>query len=326
MPASVSEQLIIFGTNNCQSQLDDLIPSQFLIGHAFRVDQFADVLLPAGLERLLRFIQALLQILTSYPVIIVLLESSALPIHLAPEISLYQLQHSINLTRRLLRFFRFLEAFSSAWQIYLSDIHGVEMWLDMLCKSTLGMFGMLESATLLDLLQLDQLEIFGAEQTAFLNYQAQFFWLIALYASMLSCSIRLLHTFAYKGNSKIGRGFSRDNGDVQGAVQDASEGVSTAQSLRELASNEDSAGRITTGSTDTFSKNRSQIKAQMNAESEKAKTLVTKLVADSLDLMLPASAVGWVQADRGLVGIAMLCSTVITTREIWLRCGRDIQS
>lgn len=49
-----------------------------------------------------------------------------------------------------------------------------------------------------------------------------------------------------------------------------------------------------------------------------------KLLAEMLDMVIPASTLSWVDVDARLVGIAMFCSTVLTGIAVWDRCGRQL--
>ncbi|KAI8959344.1 peroxisomal biogenesis factor 11 [Daldinia sp. FL1419] len=46
--------------------------------------------------------------------------------------------------------------------------------------------------------------------------------------------------------------------------------------------------------------------------------------ASVLDIVLPGSVVGWVKADPGTVGLAMFVTTILTSMDVWERCGREV--
>ena len=55
----------------------------------------------------------------------------------------------------------------------------------------------------------------------------------------------------------------------------------------------------------------------------RVKRVGRRLVADGLDLALPGTVVGWVEASSGTVGLCMLGSTLLTGLEVWERCGGE---
>ncbi|UKZ79267.1 hypothetical protein TrVFT333_007017 [Trichoderma virens FT-333] len=251
----------------------------------------------AGIERSLRFAQALVSLIATYPTSQLAALLYLTPINVPPAASFLLLRSKINLTRRLLRFFRFLEQFKLGWDFYAAGILDFNTLLDVLGKTSMGIFGMLETVTLLDLLEIDQLEIFGAEQTASLNYQAQYFWLTAL-----CISLPLHHQIKdaqKKSEHQDGDESSTQNGD------ESAPGKPNETQNKGLGNQlETSNGATGSGGA--------------------ASPLIMKLVADAMDVLLPASAVGLVQLDSEVIAVAMLISTVITANDVWVRCGREM--
>lgn len=180
----------------------------------------------------------------------------------------------------------------------------LETWLDAHAKTCLGMFGMLESVTLLDLLAVDHLEIFGRERTATLNIDAQRFWFVALYLSALSSGVKLVRLLAHSPVPPTGEGFSV--GQVSDKDATPSQEKTGLEKMKER------------------NKRKKEQKAWLRKVNEEMGALGMKLLADVLDLIIPASIVGWVQVDPGLVGIAMFCSTIITGSNIWRHHGRGL--
>ncbi|KAK5987740.1 hypothetical protein PT974_11873 [Cladobotryum mycophilum] len=280
----------------------------------------------AGIERSLRFFQAACLFLTSYPILIsLLLSRSPSAIHVIARTSLSQIHDRINVTRRLLRFFRFLEYFQSGWILYVSDYNGIEIWLDVLGRSCLGIFGMLESATLFDLLQIEFFEFFGAQQTMDLNYQAQLFWIIALYTSILSSGIKMIRSNVYHGVPKTGAGF----GTIKISKQEASddklkEDVGTQDIHRILNEKMEQDGMEDMNIVRQPEQNENR-GDKVKESTEQTSTLFMKIIADGLDLILPTAAVGWIEVDKGVIGIVMMITTILTVDEIWERCGRELR-
>ncbi|KAL2001282.1 hypothetical protein VTN02DRAFT_1949 [Thermoascus thermophilus] len=48
-------------------------------------------------------------------------------------------------------------------------------------------------------------------------------------------------------------------------------------------------------------------------------SILTHLVIDSCDLLIPASVVGWTNAGQLTIGVTMLLTTVLTSRDIWAK-------
>lgn len=188
-----------------------------------------------------------------------------------------------------------------------TESKAIEDCLDILTASTLGIFGLLESATLPDLLGIDNVVIFGPERTKSLNIQAQVFWFVALYASVVSCGIKLFRVFAYRAVPSQDLEFDDDEKE-----QDAAEGEKVKKG----------------GSGGSAKSKAAQKKKQQQMEERKAAAaeardkvsgLTMKMLADSLDMVLPAVICGWVDFHPGHVGIAMLVSTFISSKLAWKR-------
>lgn len=277
----------------------------------------------AGLERSLRFLQALVTLIATYPTaqLAALLRLTSISANIPPPASFLELSSKTNLTRRLLRLFRFLEQFKLGWDFYASGVLDFDTWLDVVGKTCLGIFGMLESVTLLDLLEIDQLQIFGAEQTANLNYQAQYFWLIGLCISLFRSGTRLLHLL---GNRKaISSPSSSHNVGEKESSQTESEhenggevslkhGVVAAPKAPEEIQEKGS------------SAHRMEAKSGATESGGAISSLLVKILADALDLLLPATAVGLVELESAAIATAMIISTVITANDVWARCGKEM--
>ncbi|TFA97623.1 hypothetical protein CCMA1212_010616 [Trichoderma ghanense] len=276
----------------------------------------------AGLERSLRFLQALVTLIATYPTaqLAALLHLTSISAHVPPPASFLQLQSKINLTRRLLRLFRFLEQFKLGWDFYVSGVLDFDTWLDVVGKTCLGIFGMLESVTLLDLLEIDQLEIFGAEQTASLNHQAQYFWLIGLCISLFRSGTRLLHLL---GNRKVisSPSSGRDAGEKEGSQTE-----SEHQAGGEVSSKDGvvAAPRAPAGNHAKESEHRIEAKSGAAQSSDSVYSLLMRTLADALDLLLPATAIGLVELDSAAIATAMIITTAITANDVWVRCGKEM--
>ncbi|KAL7788183.1 peroxisomal biogenesis factor 11 [Trichoderma ceciliae] len=271
----------------------------------------------AGIERSLRFIQALVSLFATYPASQLTALPSSTSTNIPPPTSFLQLRAKINVTRRLLRLFRFLEHFKWGWDLYSSDILDFETWLEVLCKTCLGIFGMLESVTLLDLLEVDQLEIFGAEQTVILNYQAQLFWLLALCISLFRSSMRLLRCLSNQAapHASSNRN-SGEKGLRKGGKYQSRDGLSTG-------SGNGSAPRGQGANQQKGFGHQLETRNRATESKDAVSSLMLKLVADILDLLLPATAVGLVSFHPAVIAVAMIISTAITAQGVWVRCGKE---
>ncbi|UNI18109.1 hypothetical protein JDV02_004400 [Purpureocillium takamizusanense] len=295
-----------------------------------------------GLERLLRFVQSVFLILTSYPSLIAryLLPSRPASVHVSTETSLLELQSRLNLTRRAIRLFWFLGSFQAGWALYVADDgydnnrgggggggggKSLETWLDIIASSCFGMFGLVESATLVDLARVQGVALLGLGEASRLDAQAQTLWFAALYASALSSGVKLLRLLAHKPVPATGDAFagvdeliSGDGGgdDDEKREEDEKEKEKTTTTGRVMTMAEQRA---------LAKKRKDERKAWMAEVNAKAGALAMKLLADILDMVIPAWSLGWVEVHVGLVGVAMFCSTVLTSAAVWSRCVKQLQ-
>ncbi|KAK6452821.1 hypothetical protein FP744_10009072 [Trichoderma asperellum] len=228
-----------------------------------------------------------------------------------PSTSFLDLRAKINVTRRLLRFFRFLEQFQVGWDLYSSKVLDFETLLDVLGKTCLGLYGMLESVTLLDLLEVDQLEIFGAEQTANLNHQAQIFWLIALCISLFRTGVALLRCLGKQAAPS-----ASSNRDPQ----------ERSSSEKNKHQKEDGSASGTSGaSQEKGSGDQMAPKGGATISKGAVPSLILKLVADTMDILLPATAIELFEIHPAVIALAMIISTAITANDVWVRCGKEMR-
>jgi hypothetical protein len=220
-----------------------------------------------------------------------------------------------------MRLFRFLEAYQGGWNLYLSENKSIETWLDIVSKTTMGMFGMLESITIPDLLAVDHLEVFGAKRAAKLNLDAQQFWFVALYTSVLSTAIKLVRILAYRPVPPTGGGYG--TGEKAAEKSDAIEG--SAEAADDDSTTEEKLQRERKRLKEIVEKRRADRKARTADVAEQISALGLKILADILDIVIPASATGWIQVEPGLVGTAMFLSTIITGMQVWKRCRLELQ-
>ncbi|GJC89700.1 hypothetical protein ColLi_12538 [Colletotrichum liriopes] len=301
---------------------------------SFKYDQFvafgSD---SAGLERILRGLQSLTAIFSAYPSLIslVLLASDSPLLE-----ALGPLKGHLNLTRRFIRFFWFLNSFGTSYNLYSSISSsptppgspksksvGLETWLDILKFTLLGLYGGLESLTLPDLLGVPQIEIFGAERTVMLNIEAQRFWLLALVSGVFANLTRMLKAFAYAPVPQHGHGYGTGE-QAQGGPGEKKGpgGEKEGDGGEEELDWEAERARLRA----IVVKRREERKRWRRNVAVQVKSLGRKVFTDSLDCLIPGVILGWVNVQAGTVGIAMLVTTVLTSRDIWERCGAAVKA
>ncbi|KAL6911088.1 peroxisomal biogenesis factor 11 [Trichoderma evansii] len=270
----------------------------------------------AGIERSLRFVQALVSLFATYRFSQVAALLSLTSTKFPPSTSFLDLRAKINVTRRLLRFFRFLEQFQLGWDLYSSMVLDFETLLNVIGKTCLGLYGMLESMTLLDLLEVDGLEIFGAEQTADLNYQAQIFWLVALCISLFRSSITLLRCLGKQAtpHASSNHGSEEKNSSEKGDQK--GDGPLTGNG---------SASKVPGANQQNGSGDQVASKSGATGSKEAIPSLMLKLVSDTMDVLLPATAIGLVKIHPAAIALAMIISTAITANDVWARCGKEMR-
>ncbi|PHH82926.1 hypothetical protein CDD82_4249 [Ophiocordyceps australis] len=241
-----------------------------------------------GLERLLRLVQSLTLLLACSPI-----APNALVL---PMSSLPQLLSHLNLTRRTMRLFWFLGSFQDSYRVYTTTDGA---WLDALASSAFGLFGALESLTLLDLAEVPGMQLLGLSLAERLDAQAQALWLVALCASISGNVSRIKASRTGRGGPGTKDAEAEDDGaDKESRTEDEDQSVAGAE----------------------------QSVVHPEAMVHQRKQLVVKTLADALDLVIPLTSLGWIQMHTGLVALAMLCSTVLSVTVIWNRCRQQLQA
>jgi hypothetical protein len=258
-----------------------------------------------GLERIFRLLQALCHITLSTPL---LLAQAPLP---GTDVTV--IRSTLNLTRRSIRTFRFLDSFATAHTIYTrafsssSSSLTFEAYLDVLRLTLLGMYGLLESATLPDMAGV---ELFGAKRAAELNFEAQRFWFFALVCGVLGGASKLVNFYAYAPVPETGAGYG-----VAAAKDDEvdEKGRKKGAEVTEEKKSEDVKER------------KAELEREKEVRGAMASKALKKVTADALDAVLPLAAMGWVDFDPTIVGWAMLVTTVLTGQDVWERCGTQVR-
>ncbi|KAK1463285.1 AoPex11B [Colletotrichum melonis] len=313
---------------------------------SFTFDQFvAFASDSAGLERILRGLQALTAIFSAYPSLVALALLDADPPILE---ALGPLRGHLNLTRRFIRFFWFLNSFGTSYNLFTSISSspsspakksqgvGLEAWLDIIKFTLLGLYGGLESLTLPDLLGVPQIAYFGAERTRALNVEAQRFWLLALAAGVFANLTRVLKAFAYAPVPQHGHGYGTGEKPVEKkAVVEGGAEKETAAAAAALVPDEKKGDEGGEDEKLDWEAERTRLRAIVMKRREdrkrwrrevavKVKSLGRKIFSDSLDCLIPGVILGWVNVQPGTVGIAMFITTILSSRDIWDRCGATV--
>ncbi|KAG8423468.1 hypothetical protein J3458_000362 [Metarhizium acridum] len=258
-----------------------------------------------GLERIMRFIQSVFSILTDYPALIpMLLSHQPSAVHKTSALAMGQLSDHLNMTRRAIRLFWCLGSFQSSWNAYMAPEKSIEAWLAILADSLFGLFGLMESVTLPDLLHVKGLSVFGLDEAVRMDYQSKGVWLAALACSASCTGVKIFRTYARRAVPETGSGFGAPEDEKKQAPGEGDE--KKAQAAAE--------------------KRRQEREAASKEASRKIGGLTRKLLADLLDIAIPAWATGLVDIDVGMVWVAMFFSTIFTGYAVWERCGQAIDN
>lgn len=262
----------------------------------------------------MRFVQAIFGILTFYPTLIPMILSSQPPaIHKASELAMLELDSHLNLTRRALRLFWCLGSFQSGWNLYSATEKSPEAWLSIMSNTLFGLFGLMESVTLPDLLHVRHLSIFGFEEAVRIDSESQALWLGGLVLSALASGVGIFRAFAYRAVPETGAGFGTGEHDEE---DDKSEKKTPKKG-----------GKRTGASKAVVADQRKKDREALAKEnSRQVGRLIRTLLADSLDCLIPAWSTGLINIDVGTVCIAMFGSTLLTGYAVWERCGQQIDS
>ncbi|CAM1505691.1 Fc.00g113280.m01.CDS01 [Cosmosporella sp. VM-42] len=279
-----------------------------------------------GIERALRLFQSICHIILSYPLLQILLLPSTTPKSLTSSThALTALRSQINVSRRFIRLFRFLDTFHAGWLLYVAEEKSLETWLDIVGKTCLGVYGFLESATMLDVLGIQGLNVWGVERSREMNLQSQVFWFSALYCSVVGSGIKLFKVFAHQAVPKNGEGYG--TGEKPGQKPSETEKLKPKEtplvSDKEL-SQEDELKEERERLKGVVAKRKAERRAWIREVSTQVTSLGKKMLSDTIDMILPTAGAGWINVHPGVVGIAMFTTTIITGLDVWHRCGRDL--
>ncbi|ORY61506.1 peroxisomal biogenesis factor 11 [Pseudomassariella vexata] len=286
-----------------------------------------------GLERTFRLFHSVAQIIASFPsilgLVIYFLEYSTSKPH-SPVVTkslLLALIQRLALGRRFIRLFRFLESFHSAHALYMNISQPqtpkasrdptwvqTEAWLDVFGRTFNGMYLLLEATTIVNALQIDGLAIWTQELERTITVEGQRFWLLSLVCGVLSGLLKMVQVMAYTPVPATGDGFS--HGKVEGHNETEKEKTDDPE-VFDMKKEQERLRNI--------AKDRKKARGLWIREVRgKIHGLGRMVVANALDIVLPGTVVGWIRLDPGTVGIAMFITTILTGKEVWERCGREV--
>ncbi|KAF2719790.1 hypothetical protein K431DRAFT_313888 [Polychaeton citri CBS 116435] len=283
-----------------------------------------------GLERILRFFQAIVLILSSYPPAFGFLLQGPYPgfyKHSSPMVTqaiLASIYQRLGQARRYFRVFRFLPAFHAASQMYLLTsgshpgnvsevwpIQRMQEWIQVLGHSFNGLWLLLDASTVIDALEIDGLQFWGPELQHMVNIEAQRFWLFSLVCGVFVGLLEIHKLMACSPGPLTGISKVRGN----------------AERRYPAASSEKTFEHATTRlmiSGDKCEPQSAQEDAQRLEIRSRLRVIGRAIIANAIDIILPGSVIGWIQIYPGFMGLGMLTTTVLTSTDAWERCGRKV--
>ncbi|KAI1171030.1 hypothetical protein F4777DRAFT_566957 [Nemania sp. FL0916] len=286
----------------------------------------------AGLERIFRLAQSVVQIILAYPTTAhVVLDPLVLRLAHVPASLVFRrailqtLQQRLDLARRYVRVFRFLDTFQRVRRLllqyqspspaasattaakggaskpsYAPRGRQAAEWLDLLGSTFNGMYLLIETSTILDYMQVDGLQVWGREGSLAVNAEAQRFWFFTLACGVLAGIVRIRRVLLATPTPSGGYG------DVAPVTGDSAE----------------------TSSKEKESESQSQKKElEKRCQLERSRMLtklVRGVVSNIIDIIIPGVVVGWFRVSPGIVALAMFVTTISTSVDIWERCGGNL--
>ncbi|KAK9422852.1 hypothetical protein SUNI508_04519 [Seiridium unicorne] len=280
-----------------------------------------------GLERILRFCQATVMILLSYtPALHVLCRifyarngkkrSSVM----VKGILLGVNQH-MSQARRYFRIFRFLPAFFAArklltkisnsqsqGQLNVASLQRVKEWIEVFGLNFNGLWFLLDATLVVDALEMNGLQLWGPELQQGVHIEAQRFWFFGLLCGVLAGLIEIYNLV--RSTYTLKEGISRgSDGVTTEAPQSVPEGI-----VKHKQENMSIRGAGAIPGPGVIG---SDVQTRLRG-------LARTTIANAVDMILPGAIVGWVRIHPGLIGFAMLTTTILTSIDVWQRCGREV--
>lgn len=300
-----------------------------------------------GLERTLRLVQSMLMLTLSYPWLLELIvyvggvlngAPASASAAADPEKHLAVLAHYshvtvglrnlVNVVRRFFRVFRFVESFHRANQQFAALIRDqgsqatkrpfsvtLPPLLDAFSAAFFGMHLVLEVLVLPDVVHVDGLEAWGPAWTARLTFESLRFWFFALACSLGAGLLRLMRVAADVPIPPIKEEMEKSPLSEKDGPRPDEEDEETKRKV--LNEERLRLRRIVDARMEQRRVWRRGVRAR-------AAVLGRRVLADGIDLIIPGTAVGWMSAKPGTVGLAMFTTTLLTGYEAWRRCGEGL--
>ncbi|KAF7862516.1 hypothetical protein EAF04_007389 [Stromatinia cepivora] len=260
----------------------------------------------AGLEKTLRLIQALCQICAFYPGILGRLlvvvgvrmggkdvggNEDAVGKQVRILEGLWRARREVAVGRRYLRFFRFIGHFSKAWDSLLNE-DGMKMLINVGKSGFMGAYLGLESLTILD--------VMGVCNTPWLRtciLESQKFWFYSLCISIFGglYDLCLMHFDTHTNLPPNSPSHENSTPSPSPKLDENPEVIH-----KQAEDNKRNGGK---------------------QKRKKRNQIILKIIENIADLFVPGMVTGWIVSDLGVVGCAMIVSTVLSSGEIWRRVG-----
>lgn len=203
--------------------------------------------------------------------------------------TLFALQPHLNTVRQWIRLFWFVESFQGSYAAYASSPAGTQ-WLDIISSTCFGIFGLTESVTVWDATAVEGAQLWEEAWRQRLLRDAMVYWFTGLLTSVLSAIVKTGSLYAYRPVPQPGL--------VDGLGEKEKE---TAEKERRQKQEESAR----------------QFVRERNA-------LLWKIAADGLDMLIPATVLGWVEVEDGQLGVVMTITSILTGWNVWDAVGEEL--
>ncbi|CRG90882.1 hypothetical protein PISL3812_07928 [Talaromyces islandicus] len=224
---------------------------------------------PLGIEKTLRLIQAICQILSS-SIFVSYIPNAVYAVGCASA------RNQVALARRYLRFFKFIESFNAsyaAWKVPApTGTDSIRKMVVVAKWSVLGVYYAMEDLTILDAMGV---WVTPWAKDTFVECNKWWFYGIAL--SLIASTFSLFFPPP----------------EFRGKPQQSQKPVNTETE-------------------------KSPAIGQPNQD---LTPIVRGIIVDGCDILLPGSFLGWIQATPTQVGVGMVVSTLVTSRDIWVKAN-----
>jgi hypothetical protein len=267
---------------------------------------------------------------------------------------LLALKGNLALARRYFRLFRFLESFNAAQKLFSSlpsssALPGrrsflartqADVYLAIFSRTFNGMYLLLEASTLLDAQGIPGLSPWGKDLEKAVNVEGQRFWLFSLVCSALAGGLKIAKVLVLTplpAPSSSSSSSSTSPSAIVAGTENADVSLPSdleTEKEKKTGESEEADGN---GNEEKFDVRKEQARLRAIVQDQRSRrrawvkevrsqvsVLARRVLSDALDTFIPGSIVGWIPAGSGTVGLAMFVTTVLTSKDIWNRCGREV--